>query len=165
MRLLPGNARLSGTIDFSGRNIVAMHEEEIRKLRGSEISMIFQEPLTSLNPLWKVGRQIDENLKMHTELKGDDRFQSVVDIMRRGAARPGETIPQTISRTVRRNAPDSHRHSSLQAGLIIADEPTTAPTSLSRQIHQLLKDINREGLLHNLHFTTSHNKRYAHRSA
>ena len=148
MRLLPGNARLSGTIDFSGRNIVAMHEEEIRKLRGSEISMIFQEPLTSLNPLWKVGSQIDENLKIHTGLNGDERFQSVVDIMRDVGLPDPERLyhkyPHELSGGMRQRIAIAIAVACRPA-LIIADEPTTAlDVTIQAQILQLLKDINRE---------------------
>jgi ABC-type dipeptide/oligopeptide/nickel transport system ATPase component len=148
MRLLPSNAQLSGTIDFSGRNIVAMHEEEIRKLRGSEISMIFQEPLTSLNPLWKVGRQIDENLKMHTKMSGGERFRSVIDIMRDVGLPDPERLyhkyPHELSGGMRQRIAIAIAIA-CRPSLIIADEPTTAlDVTIQAQILQLLKDINRE---------------------
>src|SRR6186997_1406657 len=61
------NARLTGSITFNGRDVLAMSEEELRKLRGRDIAVIFQEPMTALNPIYTVGDQIIESLELHTD--------------------------------------------------------------------------------------------------
>lgn len=66
--LLPSNNQVSGTIDFGGRNLVDLPPRELRRVRGNEISMIFQEPMTSLNPNHRIGRQIGKAIRYHQRL-------------------------------------------------------------------------------------------------
>lgn len=81
MRLLRGNASLSGEINFLGENILNLSKKEMTNLRGREISMIFQEPLTALNPLHRVGKQIGETLKIHTSLSKKERKEKTLELM------------------------------------------------------------------------------------
>ena len=69
MRLLPDTARVTGTIKLNGRDISTIKTKEFNRIRGKEIAMIFQDPMTSLNPLYTVGNQLEETLKLHMGLK------------------------------------------------------------------------------------------------
>jgi ABC-type dipeptide/oligopeptide/nickel transport system, ATPase component len=74
MQLMPVNIAIKeGQILFSGEELTALKEKELRKVRGKDISMIFQEPVRALHPLHKVGKQIEESLKIHTNLSKEDR--------------------------------------------------------------------------------------------
>ena len=82
MRLLPRRVSIeSGQILFEGEDLAAASEAHMRGLRGSRISMIFQEPMTALNPLHTVGRQIDENLLLHTTLGRRERRERILDVL------------------------------------------------------------------------------------
>ncbi|MGC9321063.1 MAG: ABC transporter ATP-binding protein [Kosmotogaceae bacterium] len=148
MRLLPDNSFATGSIYFSCIDLLSLTEDEARGTRGRDISMIFQDSLSSLNPLMKVGRQIDENLMMHTSLDKAERFSRVLEIMKGiGLPDPERTYgkyPHELSGGMRQRIaiaiaivcnPD----------LIIADEPTTAlDVTVQAQILELLRKINRE---------------------
>ncbi len=148
MHILPDNSVATGSIDFSGIDLLSLKENETRETRGRDISMIFQDSLSSLNPLMKVGRQIEENLMMHTSLDSRNRFLEVLDIMHKvGLPDPEQTYkkyPHELSGGMRQRIaiaiaivcnPD----------LIIADEPTTAlDVTVQAQILELLRKINRE---------------------
>jgi oligopeptide/dipeptide ABC transporter ATP-binding protein len=147
MKLLPSNAICTGTIDFMGSDINRMEEDVIRELRGDDISMIFQEPLTSLNPLWKVGRQIDENLKMHTQMDRKERYREVLNIMNDvglpDVAHLYHKYPHELSGGMRQRIGIAIAIA-CKPKLIIADEPTTAlDVTIQAQILELLKAINR----------------------
>lgn len=71
MGLTAQNGRIvGGSVEFNGHRIDEMKEKELRKIRGSEVSIIFQDPMTSLNPVWTVGNQIEESIRLHTEKRG-----------------------------------------------------------------------------------------------
>lgn len=147
MKLLPSTAICEGIIDFMGVDINQMKEPIIRELRGDDISMIFQEPLSSLNPLWKVGKQIDENLKIHTSLDKRERYAKVLDIMNDVGLPDVENLyhkyPHELSGGMRQRIGIAIAIA-CKPKLIIADEPTTAlDVTIQAQILELLKAINR----------------------
>ena len=83
MQLMPVNIAIKeGQILFSGEELTALKEKELRKVRGKDISMIFQEPVRALHPLHKVGKQIEESLKIHTNLSKEDRKKQTISLMK-----------------------------------------------------------------------------------
>jgi oligopeptide/dipeptide ABC transporter ATP-binding protein len=147
--LLPNSANLnSGKIYYNKKDILSMEEKEKRKLRGKKISMIFQEPMTSLNPLWRCGKQIGEAIKLNNKIDKKVLKSRVLEIIKNVGLPNPETIygkyPHELSGGQRQrvmigiaiaNHPD----------LIIADEPTTAlDVTIQSQILELLKKINKE---------------------
>src|SRR3982751_1651114 len=77
------NARLTGSIRFDGREVLAMSPLELHAMRGGDISVVFQEPMTALNPIYTVGDQIVESLVLHTPLRGADAWRETIAAMRR----------------------------------------------------------------------------------
>ncbi len=148
MRLLRKNATLTGEINFLGENILNLSKREMCSLRGRDISMIFQEPLTALNPLHRVGKQIDEVLKLHTSLSKKERREKTLELM-------GEVNLKDLEDTYRKfphELSGGQRQRiviamaiACEPKLIIADEPTTAlDVSTQAQIIDLLKEINKK---------------------
>ena len=137
-----------GRILWRGENVLLMETQRLRKLRGGEIGMIFQEPMTALNPTMRVGRQVEEALEIHTSLDAAGRRTRVVELF----AAVG--IPQPESRV------DAYPHEmsggqrqrvciaislACDPALLIADEPTTAlDVTIQAQILDLLKRLQRE---------------------
>ena len=150
MRLLPTppSSVLSGTIALNGVELLNLSEREMEKIRGNKVAMIFQEPMTSLNPVMKIGTQVGESLKLHTDLDKETIRKRVVETLASVGLRNPETLidqyPHEISGGMRQrvmiamaiiNHPD----------LIIADEPTTAlDVTVQAQILNLLKKIHRD---------------------
>lgn len=82
LQLLKSHEKIaSGEILFQGKNLARLSQEEMEKIRGKEISMIFQEPMTSLNPVLTIGEQMEEGLKLHTQMTGEERKQKVLEMM------------------------------------------------------------------------------------
>src|SRR3989440_2113417 len=77
------NARLTGSIRFDGREVLAMSPQELHEMRGRDISVVFQEPMTALNPIYTVGQQIVESLELHTPLRGAGAWREAIAAMRR----------------------------------------------------------------------------------
>ncbi len=148
MRLLRRNASLSGEINFLGENILDLPKKEMSSLRGRDISMIFQEPLTALNPLHRVGKQIDEILKLHTSLSKRERREKTLKLMEEVNLRDLEEtykkFPHELSGGQRQRIVIAMAIA-CEPKLIIADEPTTAlDVSTQAQIINLLKAINKK---------------------
>ncbi len=148
MRLLRKNATLSGEINFLGENILNLSKKEIAGIRGREISMIFQEPLTALNPLHRVGKQIGEILKIHTSLSKKERKQKTLELMEEVNLKELEDtykkFPHELSGGQRQRVVIAMAIA-CEPKLIIADEPTTAlDVSTQTQIIDLLKEINKK---------------------
>ncbi len=150
LKLLPYPAaeHPSGSIKFKGKELMSANERELRKVRGNDITMIFQEPMTSLNPLHSVERQIGEILELHQNMKGAAARERIISLLTKVGIRDPETrlqdYPHQLSGGQRQrvmiamalaNNPD----------LLIADEPTTAlDVTVQAQILKLLKELQAE---------------------
>ncbi|MCL2285262.1 MAG: ABC transporter ATP-binding protein [Firmicutes bacterium] len=140
--------RLDGQVLFKGRDILQMSPEELNKVRGGGIGMIFQDPLTALNPLHRIGAQIEESLTYHTTLDGAGRKARALDLLTAvGIVAPQLTysqFPHELSGGMRQRAMIAIAIS-CKPDLVIADEPTTAlDVTIQAQILDLLRDIRKE---------------------
>lgn len=149
MRLLPERrARISGAIRFDGRDILAMPMPALRALRGREMAMVFQEPMTALDPVYTIGAQIAETVRRHMGLgKADARARALEMLERVGvpsAARRLDAYPHELSGGLRQRAMIAL---ALSCGpqLLLADEPTTAlDATVQIQVLLLLRQLQRE---------------------
>ena len=150
MRLVPrpqGKIE-DGEILFQGRNLLALDEEEMRKIRGAEIAMIFQEPMSSLNPVLTIGRQITETLEAHHPVSGDEGKRRALDLLRLvGIPDPAQRFsdyPHQLSGGMRQRVMIAIAVS-CGPKLILADEPTTAlDVTIQAQILELLRGLSQE---------------------
>jgi peptide/nickel transport system ATP-binding protein len=148
LRLLPASATVSGSIRFDGRALESQPEEAIRKLRGADIAMIFQEPMTALNPVMRVGEQIAETLLAHHPRTSRAEVRSRVLAAMHEVALPA---PETRLRDYPHQFSGGQRQRILIAmalinrpRLLIADEPTTAlDVTVQAQVLSLLRDLKR----------------------
>ena len=150
MRLVdsPPGRIVGGEISFDGDNVLGMTDAEMRGIRGNKISMIFQEPLTSLNPVYSIGEQIMEPLMLHQGLnKRDARDRAIEMLQRVGVPSPVERVkayPHQLSGGMRQRAMIAMALS-CNPRLLIADEPTTAlDVSIQAQILELMRDLQRD---------------------
>lgn len=137
-----------GDITFRGQSILTMSPRQLRRLRGSEIGMVFQEPMTSLNPSMTIGRQLDEPLRQHTKLDSASRRTRILEIMDRvGIPSPADRLddyPHEFSGGMRQRIMLASAML-LKPALLIADEPTTALDALvQRGVLELMIDLTRE---------------------
>ncbi len=149
MRLIPPPGRIhSGRICFSGQDVLALSQSQMRALRGNEISMIFQEPMTSLNPVFPVGHQIAEAVRLHQHLdRHAARAQTIAMLRLVGipeAERRLDQYPHQLSGGMRQRVMIAMALS-CHPRLLIADEPTTAlDVTIQAQILDLLADLQRQ---------------------
>ncbi len=150
MRLIPpGIGKIvEGDILFEGKSLLAKSEDEMRKIRGNDISMIFQEPMTSLNPVYTVGDQIAEAVALHQKLDKHAARGKAVDMLRLvGIPLPEKRVneyPHQLSGGMRQRVMIAM---ALSCGpkLLIADEPTTAlDVTIQAQILQLMKNLKKD---------------------
>ena len=149
MRLLPpATARVRGTIDFAGTDLLRLSEREMQRIRGDRIAMIFQEPMTSLAPHYTVGQQIAESVRLHSRVTKKEamaRAAALLDLC--GIPDPAQRIkdyPHQLSGGMRQRVMIAIALAG-DPELLIADEPTTAlDVTIQAQILDLLKRIKRD---------------------
>ena len=149
MRLVaaPAGRIVGGRVLFKGRDLLTLSEEEMRKLRGREIAMIFQEPMTSLNPVLTVGRQLTEGLEIHLGMETKAARARAAELLGMvGIPDPERRLPQyphQFSGGMRQRMMIAMALA-CSPSLILADEPTTAlDVTIQAQILELLKDLSR----------------------
>ena len=144
----PNNTKLEGEINFEGRNLLKIGEEEYNKIRGNKIGMIFQDPLSALNPLMRIGDQIEEGMIYHTKLSKKEREERVLELLNhvgiKNAERIARQFPHELSGGMRQRVIIAIALS-CKPEVIIADEPTTAlDVTIQAQILDLLKTLQSE---------------------
>lgn len=149
MGLLPEEAVIrSGSVKIDGTELIHAESKVLRSFQGNKMSMIFQEPMTSLNPTLKIGRQVGEVLTLHTDMKKKEIKAKVLDALKEvglpAAEKIYESYPHRLSGGMRQRVMIA-MSIILKSKLLVADEPTTAlDITIQAQIMQLLKVINQE---------------------
>jgi oligopeptide/dipeptide ABC transporter ATP-binding protein len=146
MRLVPPPGKIaSGEIIFNGRNLMTLADDEMRRLRGREIAMIFQDPMTSLNPVYTVGDQIAEAIELHERVTRRQAWAKTVEMMQRvkipDAERRAKNYPYELSGGMRQRVMIA-MGLSCNPKLLIADEPTTAlDVTIQAEILELMRGL------------------------
>jgi peptide/nickel transport system ATP-binding protein/oligopeptide transport system ATP-binding protein len=145
---IPPGRIVNGEIAFDGRSLLQLEEKEMEKVRGNDISMIFQEPMTSLNPVFTIGDQIMEAIILHQGLNKAEARKRAIEMLERvkipSPEKRIDSYPHQLSGGMRQRAMIAMALS-CQPKLLIADEPTTAlDVTIQAQVLRLLKEIQRE---------------------
>jgi len=148
MRLLPRSSQLQGEILWNGRNLLECTEKQMESIRGKEIGMVFQDPMTALNPTMKVGRQIAEGILRHQRVSPKQALQRAVELLKMvgipDAQHRANNFPHEYSGGMRQRVVTAIAIAS-SPQLLIADEPTTAlDVTVQAQILDLLKALQKQ---------------------
>ncbi|QTA37647.1 ABC transporter ATP-binding protein [Thermosipho ferrireducens] len=149
LRLLDEKGKIEdGEIIFEGKNLLELDEDEMRKIRGNDIAMIFQEPMVALNPVFTVGEQIMEAILLHQDVSKNEARKMAIDMLKKvGIPEPEKRVdeyPHELSGGMRQRAMIAMALS-CKPKLLIADEPTTAlDVTIQAQILELMKELQRE---------------------
>ena len=142
------NVHMTGNVFFEGKDLLSCSRSQLRDVQGKDIGVVFQEPMTSLNPLMKVGRQVEEVLRLHTELSPGERRTLALEAMAQvGLPEPERTYekyPHQLSGGQRQRAVIASAMV-IHPKLLICDEPTTAlDVTVQAQILELLRSISED---------------------
>ncbi len=150
MRLLPKETGIiaDGAIELEGRDIVKMSDRELKEVRGNKIAMIFQDPMTALNPVHTIGKQMVEMIRLHRDIKKEDAYQRGVEMLEKVgiplARQRMEEFPHQLSGGMRQRVMIAMALS-CEPDLLIADEPTTAlDVTIQAQILELMRNLKQE---------------------
>jgi len=149
MRLIPTPpGKIEGSVRFDGIDVLALPDRRMREMRGNRMAMIFQDPMTCLNPFLKISRQITEAIELHTELRGKAAKQRAIEALERvgipGAAERIDQYPHQFSGGMRQRVMIAMALA-CEPELLIADEPTTAlDVTIQAQILELIQRLVKE---------------------
>lgn len=149
LRLVPKPGHIvGGKILFQGRNLLTLSESEIHKIRGAEISMILQDPMTSLNPVFQIGDQVGESIATHLKYRGSALQSKILEMLKRvhipAAESRVHSFPHQMSGGMKQRVVGAISIA-CQPRLLIADEPTTSlDVTIQAQYLELLKELQRE---------------------